>query len=131
MEKTKKVYIKPVLESENFVPQSYVAACGDINKVYKFVCDAGGGAEGNVYEDSNHNGRYDLFTDRELTGWILKTYHACGKTHEAPTTDEFLDGFYRKLGTIDFQKVKIWTNGNTNIHCTTNLKQDSWETVKS
>lgn len=45
----KRVYTKPILESETFVPQSYIAACGDINKVYKFVCDAGGGTYGTVY----------------------------------------------------------------------------------
>lgn len=127
----KRMYIKPVLESETFVPQTYIAVCKDQNVVYKFKCDAGDGESGNVYEDSNHNGRYDPFTDKELTGWILNSYHACGETHEAPTTDEFLDGFYRQFGTLDFQKVKIWTNGNTNIHCTKNLQQDTWETVKS
>ena len=28
----KRAYIKPILESETFVPQNYIAACGDINK---------------------------------------------------------------------------------------------------
>lgn len=130
MEK-KKTYVKPVMESETFVPQTYVAACGDENKVYKFVCDAGGGVSGNVYVDSNKNGRYDIFDDKELTGWILQSYHACGKTHEAPTDDEFLDGFYRPFMSLDFQKVKIWTDGGTNIHCTTNVHMETWETAKS
>lgn len=29
----KRAYIKPILESETFVPQNYIAACGDLNKV--------------------------------------------------------------------------------------------------
>ena len=66
-----------------------------------------------------------------MTGWILNSYHACGKTHEAPTDDEFLDGFYRPFLTLDFQRVKIWTDGGTNIHCTTKLDMNSWETAKS
>lgn len=130
MEK-KRVYRKPVMESETFVPQTYIAACGDSGVVYKFKCDAGGGVSGNVYVDSNHNGEYDFLIDKELTGWILSTYHACGETHEAPKTDEFLDGFYRAFGTLNYQKVKIWTDGGTNIHCTTNLNEDTWETAKS
>ena len=37
---TKKVYTKPELKSEAFVPQTHVAACGDSGTVYKFTCDA-------------------------------------------------------------------------------------------
>lgn len=36
---TKKVYTKPELKSEAFVPQTHVAACGDSGTVYKFTCD--------------------------------------------------------------------------------------------
>lgn len=127
-----KSYKKPVLNVERFTPNEFVAACGDENKVYKFVCDAGGGTPGTVYEDSNHNGRWDLFEDQALTGYILPTYHACGKTHEAPTDDEFLDGFYLpNINPFAVTKVKIWTDGGTNIHCTTNVHMDKWETAKS
>ena len=38
---TKKVYTKPELKSEAFVPQTHVAACGDSGTVYKFTCNAG------------------------------------------------------------------------------------------
>ena len=37
----KRVYAKPVLESETFVPQNYIAACGDSGTIYKFKCNAG------------------------------------------------------------------------------------------
>lgn len=127
----RRVWRRPLTEVQKFEANEYVAACGDENKVYKFVCDAGGGAEGNVYVDSNGNGKYDFITDKELTGWILNTYHACKKKHEASTKDEFLYGFYRKIGTLNYEPVIIWTEGGTNVHCTTNLKMDSWETAKS
>lgn len=52
MEK-KKAYVKPSMESETFVPNTYVAACGDENKVYLFTCDGGGGAYGGVWHDDN------------------------------------------------------------------------------
>lgn len=127
-----KSYKKPVLNVERFTANEFVAACGDVNKVYKFVCDAGGGTYGTVYEDSNHNGRWDLIGDKALTGYIIPTYHACGATHEAPVDDEFLDGFYLpNSNPFNPTKVKIWTDGGTNIHCTTNIDMESWTTAKS
>ena len=40
----KSVYVKPVMISERFLPNEYVAACGDTEYgKYKFKCDAGGG----------------------------------------------------------------------------------------
>ena len=85
-----------------------------------------------ICEDSNHNGRWDLTKDKALTGYIIPTYHACGATHEAPVADEFLDGFYLpNSNPSKVTKVKIWTDGGTNIHCTTNIHMDQWETTKS
>lgn len=128
----RKVWRRPFTKVQKFEANEYVAACGEENKVYKFKCDAGGGTPGTVYEDSNHNGEWDLLDDRALTGYILPTYHACGETHNAPTDDEFIDGFYLpNSNPFKVQKVVIWTDGGTNIHCTTNLEMDSWETAKS
>ena len=124
-------YVKPTMEGELFAANEYVATCGEMNEVYKFVCDAGGGTYGTVYEDTNKNGRFD-FGDEPLTGIIIPTYHACGKTHEAPTNDDFLDGFYCPDSLVlKAVPVKIWTDGGTNIHCTTKIEMDKWETVKS
>ena len=84
-------YVKPTMEGELFAANEYIAACHDINKVYKFKCDAGGGRNGTVYLETN--GKPGL-----QTGWggdrYLSGYHACGTTHEAKTTDDFLDGYY-------------------------------------
>lgn len=138
MEK-KRAYVKPSLESEAFVPNTYVAACGDSGTTYLFTCDAGGGKSGTVYLETN--GRPGLQTgwggDRSLGG-----YHACGTTHEADSDDAFLNGYYVTkeyvgswpLGHYEEQitDVIVWRGpyGN-NTHCTTNLDQDSWETAKS
>jgi len=139
----KRAYIKPILESETFVPQNYIAACGDLNKVYKFKCDAGGGKSGSVYLETN--GTPGLQTgrggDRYLSG-----YHACGTTHEASTEDAFLDGYYVTTDWVwvpdgwfgDWEEkkvttpVKVWRGPhNDNTHCTENINMDSWETAKS
>ena len=129
----KRMYIKPVLESETFVPQNYIAACGDLNKVYKFKCDAGGGVSGSVYLETN--GKEGL-----QTGWgggdqYLSGYHACGSTHEAKTTDDFLDGYYvtsSLFGGTKVTPVIVWRGpDNDNTHYTENLNMDSWETAKS
>lgn len=128
----KKTWEEPKIMVQQFMPNEYVATCGDENRVYNFVCDAGGGTPGTVYEDSNHNGKWDLFGDEALTGHILPTYHACGETHSAPTDDEFIEGFYLPNSNPGkATKVSIWTDGGTNIHCTTNLNMNEWTTAKS
>ena len=128
----KKTWEEPRILVQQFMPNEYVAACGDENKVYNFVCDAGGGEEGKVYEDSNNNGKLDYLVDKPLTGRILLTYHACGETHSAPTNDEFIKGFYSpNSNPFKVTKVIIWTEHETNIHCTTNLKMNEWTTAKS
>ena len=37
----KKAFAMPKIVVEQFVPNEYVAACGDENKVYLFECDSG------------------------------------------------------------------------------------------
>lgn len=128
----KKTWEEPKIMVQQFMPNEYVATCGDENRVYNFVCDAGGGTPGTVYEDSNHNEKWDFFGDEALTGHILPTYHACGETHSAPTDEEFIEGFYLpKSNPRKATKVIIWTDGRTNIHCTTNLNMNEWTTAKS
>ena len=123
---------RPMVVVDTFAANEFVSTCGELNRVYKFKCDAGGGTPGTVYEDSNHNGKWDLFGDEALTGYILPTYHACGETHSAPTDDEFIEGFYLpNSDPLKATKVIIWTDRGTNVHCTTNLDKDSVETEKS
>ena len=128
----KKAYVKPVMESETFVPNTYVAACGDKHKVYKYVCNAGwhGNLLGyDVYtngQDGKPESRDDVY---------LGEYTLCDFTHETSTTDDFIPGYMRKdYGLVEGRRIDviIWRgeDGN-NIHCTTNLNQNSWETAKS
>ena len=131
----KKAYVKPSMESEAFVPQTYIAACGDENKVYKFVCNAapGGWFEvGGVYQETNDEPGLQLMgfnTDKRLS---FLSYHPCTATHYAPTDDEFIHGY---LVGVDLPpkvtEVMIWTEDGTNVHCTTNLDMNTWETLKS
>ena len=131
-----RVWKRPLTEVQKFEANEYVAACHDWNTVYKFKCDAGGGASGDVYTDDGTN----------LTEGRTRYYHACDATHEASTQDDFIRGYYIQNGGNDktgywtlfggwqeYPKtsVIIWTDGGTDVHCTTNLNQDSWETAKS
>ena len=121
---------------EKFVANEYVAACGDENRVYKFQCDAGGGKKGDVWTDDGTN----------LTSGVWDYYHACGKTHDASTKDDFIYGYFYEndgndkktrwiplVGNKEYPKTRviIWTEGGTNVHCTTNLNMDSWVIAKS
>lgn len=126
----KRAYVRPTMVGERFVANEYVAACGDKGKVYKFKCDAGGGKSGNVYLETNgrpgfQEGFLGIGGDRYLSG-----YHACGITHDADTSDAFLDGYYVRNGSVT--AVKVWRGENgDNTYCTTNLNMSEWETAKS
>ena len=127
----KKRYERPSAYIEEFTPNEYVAACGDHGKVYKFRCDAGGGYSGNVWLETNGEPGLQRDSDTFLSG-----YHACGTTHEADSTDEFLDGYYtykrHLLDKVHVQKVIVWRGPKgDNTHCTTNLNMKEWATAKS
>ena len=134
MVEMKKVWSRPLTVVQNFEANEYVAACGDENKVYKFTCDAGGGVSGDVYLETN--GKAGLQTDWVGGDSYLGGYHACGKTHEASTKDDFLNGYYvvdgGLFGEDTVTPVIVWrgSKGN-NTHCTENLSMDSWEIAKS
>lgn len=136
----RKVWRRPLTEVQKFEANEYVAACGDSGTTYLFKCDAGGGVSGNVYVESN--GVEGLQTRGEwVGGWgghwqeadrSLGGYHACGTTHEADSDDGFLNGYYVPYWSDKVTDVIIWRGPyNNNVHCTTNLNKDNWETAKS
>lgn len=62
------------------------------------------------------------------------SYHPCGETHKAEENSGFLTGYH--IDDVNTQKdenieVIIWTDNNTDVHCTTELDMDNWETAKS
>lgn len=135
----KRVWENPLTMVQQFVPNEYVAACGDSGTSYLFTCDAGGGKTGTVYLETND--RPGLQTGRGGDQY-LSGYHACGTTHEADSDDEFLKGYYVTEEYVGFwpfghyetttTDVIVWRGPwGDNTHCTTNLNQDSWETAKS
>lgn len=131
----KRIYESPKAYVEMFTPNEYVAACGDSGKTYKFTCNAGGGEYGEVYLETN--GREGLQTSGRNKDRHLSGYHACGTTHEASSTDDFLNGYYVVEGDGWHSQdivtpVIVWRGpDNDNTHCTTNLDINSWETAKS
>lgn len=140
----KAVYESPRMMVQPFVPDEYVAACGESGTTYFFKCDAGGGLPGNVYVESNNVAGLQPNREWIQTGnnfwegyWqsadqSLGGYHACGTTHEADSQDDFLNGYYVPYRSGEVTDVIIWRGPhNNNVHCTTNLDQDSWETAKS
>lgn len=132
----RKSYVKPALISEEFMPQVYCAACEHTSSgagMYLFECNAGTiGNYYNVYfsdgspyatSDDDHNWK----DSNEFSG-----YGPCGEKHEAATDSEFLKGYMymqnrRGQDTGSKIDVIIWTDNRTNVHCTANLDQDTWE----
>lgn len=132
---------RPMAVVDAFVANEFVSACGESGVVYNFECNAG-----EKYK------RYDVFTadGRNLTpgnGYRNGgSYHPCHKTHQAEEDSGFIKGFMVDNDgndqltdktwwgqTYEYPKtdVIIWTNNNTNVHCTTKLNMKEWSTAKS
>lgn len=129
----KRVWGQPITIVQKFEANEYVAACGDTNNEYIFQCDAMGGLTGTVfYSDGD-----DEFEPFDGDRWMGAGYHACGEEHVTQTGDDFIEGWYVTgwhgiTGGDWAEKVIIWRGASgDNIHCTTNLDKNSWETAKS
>lgn len=125
-------YESPRMVVEQFEANEYIAACGDENRVYKFVCDA---PRGNLYYYEIGDGTVDgIYTGNGRAKW-LGSYHPCDKKHEASTTNPFYDGFVdrnRNEKCDSGEEVIVWRGENgRNGHATAQLDMDSWETAKS
>ena len=130
----KKAYSKPMLKSEAFVPQSYVAACGETNKVYKFTCDAPAGTL-YYFPLKPASGAQPSIGDKSWYSEI-GDYHPCSKVHEAETKSGFYWGFVDYDNSDSYSSenelVIVWKGKyGLNGHATQKLDMTKWETAKS
>ena len=128
----KKTWEEPKIMVQKFVANEYVAACGDSGVVYNFECNAG---EPNTpYAVKDANGKVARISGKKMDG-VLHFYHPCGETHQAESDSVFRTGFHLddpKTQVYDEHiKVVIWTDHDTNVHCTTQLDMNQWTTAKS
>lgn len=127
----KKTWEEPKIMVQKFVANEYVAACGDGHVVYNFECNAGKPYTHYAVKDSK--GDVATISGKSMDG-ILSYYTPCGETHQAESDSGFLEGYH-----LDYPwtredeniKVVIWTNNNTDVHCTTQLVMKEWTTAKS
>lgn len=132
----KRVWNEPEILVQQFVPNEYVAACGDSGVVYNFECNAGDKGlrdyPYNVYEESN--GIPGLQTNRGGDTYI-SNFHACGDTHKAESDEIFLNGYIHDTRNNSVTNVIIWREslgwGVYDTHCTIKLDMNSWTTSKS
>lgn len=127
----KKTWEEPKIMVQKFIPNEYVAACGTSGVVYNFKCNAG--EEDTKYAVKDAHGNVATISGRKMDGtWYW--YHPCGETHEAESNSGFLTGYHLdnpKTQVNENIAVIIWTENNTNVHCTTQLDMNQWTTAKS
>ena len=128
----KKEWVRPLTMVQNFVPNEYVAACGDSGVVYNFECNAGA-----------KNSRYNVYFENGIEYGTTGSgyYHPCGETHSAESDSGFYKGYMKEIeyGFLGTEKevgkqipVIIWKGQKgDDVHCTTNLDMSKWETAKS
>ena len=121
----RKNYVKPALISEEFVPQTYVAACAEEPGYtkYSFICNAGEGV-------THYGDKYvwNVYVDGEK---INKRgyYGPCGGTHTVtvpegtPVERVFLKGYMDNAYTYKNENIPVYVwrgENNDNTHCMTN-----------
>ena len=127
----KKTWEEPKIMVQKFIPNEYVAACGDSGVVYNFECNAG--EKDKKYAVKDANGKVATISGFYMDGkddW----YHPCGEIHQANSDSGFLKGYHiddRRTSKDENIEVIIWTNYNTDVHCTTKLDMNEWTTAKS
>ena len=133
----KKAFAMPKIVVEQFVPNEYVAACGESGKEYLFECNAGEGTTHTEYfmgyPISVTKYVWDVYTEDGELLTKRGLYGPCGQKHTAPSDSGFIRGYMDNYYTDEVEHVDviIWTNNGTNVHCTTNLNMSEWETAKS
>ena len=129
----RRVWVSPKSLVQKFVPNEYVAGCGDSGTTYYFECNAGDWWRQYAVKDSRGNVATisGMYMDGGRRGHY---YHPCGETHVAESDSGFLTGYH--IDDPDTRRdenisVIIWTDYNSDVHCTTNLNMDEWVTQKS
>lgn len=125
----KKTWEEPKIMVQKFVANEYVATCSEV--VYDFECNAGKPYKHYAVKDSK--GDVATISGKYMNG-ILSYYTPCGETHKAESDSGFLEGYHLDYPwTLKDENIKvvIWTNNNTNVHCTTKLDMKEWTSAKS
>lgn len=123
MEKRK--YEKPMLISEAFIPNEYVAACAEDPGYtkYSFTCNAGAGV---THKGSKYV--WNVYVNgKDITG--KKLYGPCGSTHTVtvragtPVEQVFLKGYMDNDYTPWNENIQVYVwrgENNDNVHCMLN-----------
>lgn len=129
----KKTWEEPKIMVQKFIPNEYVATCGGSGVVYNFECNAG--EKNGRYAVKDSNGNVATISGMHMNGgWGGAYYHPCGETHQANSNSGFLKGYHiddRRTLKDENIEVIIWTDYNTDVHCTTRLNMNEWTTAKS
>lgn len=128
----KKVYEKPMLISEAFIPNEYVAACAENPGYtkYSFTCNAGEGVTHYIPFPFEAPTKYvwDVYVDgKKITrrGY----YGPCGSTHTVtvpagtPVEQVFLKGYMDDAYTDVNENIQVYVwrgENNNNVHCMLN-----------
>lgn len=123
----KKVYEKPMLISEAFISNEYVAACQNPSS-YVGYCDI----SGDVYLDTNGNGIFDPGGDNGDNPWPRYTNTACHEKYESTTKPEknafVVSGFDHKWNWSSHHYEYTWDSAipvfnYRNVHVTQHIDE--------
>lgn len=129
----KKPFTMPKIIVEQFVPNEYVSACGDIEVTYTATCNVGNGDYGQVYLETNGvAGLQTEVTPTALPDHTKGHHAACFLEIETSNKNEFCKGYFLSENSSGYGPIYVWTgpNGREN-HCTWGYTRNEKETAKS
>lgn len=154
----KKIYEKPAIQLEEFIPNECVAACGS-EKKFAFECDApvhgwyeknypynwtrwGGywdkvyywpSSEFNPLDPNTKDKKMEQYTGTTPT--YLTKFHTCHETHDVNINSKFYFGFVDRDDDKKYdagEGVVVWLgNDSDNCHCSASLTSTDIPLVKS
>ena len=133
----KKLYEKPMMLCDIFTADEYVAACGEtVETTYQFKCDAVALGKAVCMDNGDGVPGLDDILYSVLNYGAILGYEPCNagleETHPITDRDDVVLGWIYdptdEKWSLTPDKVYVWTNGGTNIHCTRDIASvENWK----
>lgn len=124
----KKAYIKPVLESETFVPNKYIAACQTLN-TWRVKCNV---PDGVGYYETNGIPGYQRRSWGQKGDEKIASGYGCGVWHKGVNTEPVANAMWEETRSGKHYPVFHWIDGWGNEgHHFSKVEDAEWEHDKN
>lgn len=127
----KKAYVKPSMESEMFVPNTYIAAC-EILSTWRVKCNVPAGIG---YYETNGIPGYQRGSWKEEGDEEIASGKGCGIWHTGVEQEPVANAMWQEKWSGRYYPVYYWVQGNSgwghSNHHFTKVEDAEWEHEKN